>query len=674
MADAEQERLKMASNIDRLELEKQNLEAVNARTIEESRNLLDQLEGLSNAVSESDTHIQSLNETLLSTQLELQRLTVLAARTSQLEADLLSIETQNANLQHQLESKDDDQRMIMQRWQYAERTIGELHEQVEKIEKESREENERHVEVLARMERQRAVEKELDGAANRLKRNSGVVPLEASKNGSNVVSHFVKDILQDNSNLQAGIVQLRDMLMRSNEEVEDLRERMLLHQPVTADDTSSGKSTLRAELVNDPSLETTKELHVHHHYHGPARAEPPFRERMPIHRRAKKKRGVITPGVFSPTSRPGTIRSSASQTLRQTSALSATILSQTSVTVPPVAQHDTTHRWSKQSSQTQSSFAPSSIPSSPLSMYRNSSVFDYIDATLDSSRPTSPESTSLDSPMGYILHQKDGSDGSSRSFSTPIAIPLKSPPLRSISDVIHEFPQSNETESHESPVSSIRSIDRGATTEADVTSSQSSAVPNSATENDSDSFYSIIDHTHPALHRSISHESLLSISGMDIHTLHHRPSQMFVGQGFTPRSPITPSPLSASSKPVTTNTTATGRPAYQAQRHDSRRALLSSHLVASRADHATTAADKLPLGKRVGGWVWGKWGVAPMASVGDLRSRATKGSEQQGSFRARPPGVNQPGVIWGLRGPVRTPSNVEPREVDCGLLRESLVE
>jgi hypothetical protein len=41
---------------------------------------------------------------------------------------------------------------------------------------------------------------------------------------------------------------------------------------------------------------------------------------------------------------------------------------------------------------------------------------------------------------------------------------------------------------------------------------------------------------------------------------------------------------------------------------------------------------------------------------------------------ARPPGINQKGLILGLRPPVRTPSEVHARVVNEGLLRESLAE
>jgi hypothetical protein len=81
------------------------------------------------------------------------------------------------------------------------------------------------------------------------------------------------------------------------------------------------------------------------------------------------------------------------------------------------------------------------------------------------------------------------------------------------------------------------------------------------------------------------------------------------------------------------------------------------------------------LGRLVGGWVMGKWGIAPMASTGDLRAQAAGTARAKPiPFAGRPPGINQEGAIPGLRPPVRTPSEVHARVVNEGLLKESLAE
>ena len=158
VADSERERRQMMATIERLETEKLELEAKNAQTIRENRDLLDQLEQLNESVCGSDAQIQALQDTLRSTEEELQRLASLAARTQLLEAQLFDLEREQSRLQHNLDSKTIEERTAIQRWQKAERTLGDLQDQIDRIEREAREERERHVEVVARMERRMAVE------------------------------------------------------------------------------------------------------------------------------------------------------------------------------------------------------------------------------------------------------------------------------------------------------------------------------------------------------------------------------------------------------------------------------------------------------------------------------------------------------------------------------------
>src|SRR4051812_48853876 len=92
MVDAERDRLEMSAKIEKLETDKRELEAENAKTIEENRGLLDQLEGLNGTVAESEAHIKALEATLQSTHQELRRLEGLAARTHDLEVQLAQLE------------------------------------------------------------------------------------------------------------------------------------------------------------------------------------------------------------------------------------------------------------------------------------------------------------------------------------------------------------------------------------------------------------------------------------------------------------------------------------------------------------------------------------------------------------------------------------------------------
>src|SRR5690242_13472336 len=60
VAEAEENRQRLEASVNALEREKCQVLAENARIVEENRSLLEQLEGLNKAVSESDEHVQSL--------------------------------------------------------------------------------------------------------------------------------------------------------------------------------------------------------------------------------------------------------------------------------------------------------------------------------------------------------------------------------------------------------------------------------------------------------------------------------------------------------------------------------------------------------------------------------------------------------------------------------------
>ncbi|KKY19853.1 hypothetical protein UCDDS831_g05138 [Diplodia seriata] len=257
IADSEAERRRMAAKIESLEHEKADLEARNAKTVQENRALLDQLEAINNAATETDAHCHELTAALMETQEELQRMTNLASRTESLERQLAELEREQQELQNKLSNTSHDEKSAVRRWRKAEQTIAALTEQMERIEKEAKEERERHVEVVSRMERRRAVERELETAAGRLKGAAAAKAGGHDKTGTNVVSHFVKDILQDNANLQLGIVELREMLMNSNDEVERLREQLLLHQPMSEASEDPSGPTFKLHAKAAPPIEVS---------------------------------------------------------------------------------------------------------------------------------------------------------------------------------------------------------------------------------------------------------------------------------------------------------------------------------------------------------------------------------------------------------------------------------
>ncbi|CRK36107.1 hypothetical protein BN1708_016500, partial [Verticillium longisporum] len=181
MADAERDRLELTARIEQLETDKRELQADNARTVEENRALLDQLETLNNSVNSSDTRIQSLEATLLSSQQAVRRLEGAAVRAAELERHVALLEREQMQLQNTLISTESESRSALNRWKKAERGIPELQEQLERMEKETKDERERHVEAMGRVERQREMEKELNTAAGRLKGAAAAKSLDKGK-------------------------------------------------------------------------------------------------------------------------------------------------------------------------------------------------------------------------------------------------------------------------------------------------------------------------------------------------------------------------------------------------------------------------------------------------------------------------------------------------------------
>lgn len=666
MLEAEDERFKMSASVGRLEADKKELEIANAKTIQENRNLLDQLENMNNTAVISDAEIKSLTATLQSTRSELERLTILAARASELESQLLSMESEQVSLQEEVASREEDQRTAVQRWKDAERTIGQLQEQIDRIERETIDERQRHVEVVSRLERRRNVERELETAAGRLKGAAAATTLGKDYGGTNVVSHFVKDILQDNTNLQTGIVELRDMLLESNAEVENLREQMMSHQPLAS---TSGRNSfvtpLRDELAEvsrlQPVPEAAPELHVHHHYHAPGRTEKGAKERSSTLRRPKKNRSLTSSGLFTPPSGAQTPRTPINDLGVARSSSASTILSQTSVSIPSALQTSQLQALAIQSPVTRSSVAASSVPSTPQSIYRDSSVFDSLDGPLDSSRPTSPESMSSESPFFPPRHRKRSSDLSQRSFSTPILMQQHISPTIQTSE--------NTYLEREEPLSDIDTgyFNHGTIIEE----SEDEKVCLASPESGSTTVSRDLPHKphQSVLRRSNSHESILSNKEPSIPTLRSQHSQFLTRQPLKSRTSL--SITSPRIEPVINSMSASANPSLQSRGQDSQdynRSVLSGM---SSHSYEGSQNGKQTIGKRMGGWVWGKWGVAPMLSTGNLRVKVAQSVIGSAEERLRAAGERTMRVR-GVGPPIKVASKTEAEGIDERLLQESL--
>jgi len=676
IADSEKERKTMMAQVKTLKTEKQVLEKKNATVIEENRSLLVQLEAVNNAVAESDTHVTNLQATLHSTQLELQKLSHLAARTERLEQQLADFELEQATWQASLDAKDESEKSAARRCHKAERTLADLEEQIERIEREAKEERERHVAVVGRMERRHAVEKELDSAAGRLKGAAVARTAGRDPGGTNVVSHFVKDILQDNANLQMGIVELREMLQNSNDEVEGLRKQLFEHQR-TADtevvDTTPQRKDLRAELTRASS----QELHVHHHYHAPPSASKTSTIRKP----KKKRYGVLTPGHFTPpTSGYSTPRSSISY---GTPSSVATILQETAASIPQLAWK--ANRFSAQSNLTYNSILSSSGPSSPQSTTnRTSSLFDRVfsDAGHESSRPTSPDTEEPGSPPFPPINPKRASGHSFRTYSAPIVHRKGISPSTgrrsmdsTLSTSVDEAFRLNESLPGHNAIPEENETEWQDESSATVEPDSIAATPLS--DELLDPIHGHGFYTQP-LRRAASHESLLSISGMDIHTLQARPAQLLTGNGgrsFTSGAVISDATAHAT------------RPAAMSRSAASGRSLLSGMAAEQRT------ANRPSLGSKVGGWVFGRWGATPAPPTGDTRSVSSTASSNKPPSRSsasdkpavdseltpkkskpklRPPGINQSGPIFGFLPEVKQQHPPIVKSLDEEGLRSAL--
>lgn len=636
MADAERDRRELTTRIEQLEMGNKELEATNAKIIEENRNLLDQLEALNSTVNESEGHIKSLEATLLSSQQTIRRLEGETARAESLERQVILLEQEQADLQNNLSATREESRSAMFRWKRAEREINDLQEQLERIEQEATTEREHHEEMMGRIERQREMERELNTAAVRLKGAAAVKSLNYAKNGSNVVSHFVRDLLQDNANLQHGIAELREMLLNSHDEIQTLRDQMMYHQPLGDGETSTG-STLRAELEpGDPSTEPShrmsQEFHVHHHYHV-AKPDP---------KKPRKKRLGPSPGIFEPSSGsyPATPTSFPAR--------------------PPRSHSHRDSHWSVLSEQP-SDFAPSSVPSSPRSNYRTSSLFD----TVQNSFPGSP-TTSVDpmSPTWRASHRKQSSNVSTRSFQAPTHLSLTTPLNRT-------HPIIEETDAERMP--ELTTTDDSAAD--DETSSRELEKPNdnvSLLLSDTDDDLS----RSRGLHRRMSEESIISLTGgLDIHTLKSRPSQLTLRPYSSTASIVASSTVTA--QPMLSRNSANRSSALL---RDSYRSYSRSPASSTRSVTNQTAQIGTSLGKLVGWRPWGgrnEAGDTAGRTIGIAKDAKDAAHNKQLS---RPPGINQSGAIPGFAKYIAAsqkklpPPKILPDAVDQEALREGLGE
>ncbi|RVX72723.1 hypothetical protein B0A52_04121 [Exophiala mesophila] len=747
VTDSQLEHERLTTYINELEKERTNLQSTNEKIVEENRQLLTRLETVNTSLKDSDSHVKSLEALLKDCEVEVRRLSILTRRTEELELQMMDMEKERMVLSRTVEDSNKERKSTIKRWRESEMKLRQLEIELQKVEWEAKQDRERHEEIIARLERERVLERELGGAEARLKGAAAIQGINTNATGSNVVSHFVRDILQDNANLQAGIAELRELLQTSNEEVQNLREQILQHQPVDLEpsQTDGARSRPLSEQLSWASpKQVQQEVHVHHHYHAKISGK---KDRTPTIRRASRKRASIGLNML-----PSTPESSAPTTPM---AGPSRLVSSPIYPIPLQQPHPRRNRWSVQSAATGISQI-SSFPSSPRSYYdRSSTIFDRLEAGDDSSRPTSPESAADDTSSRRreskfdddfdddlaeipesdinqdeidakpLSHVSDDDKAEQDRVTDIWSTDLTPKPSQILVDKDEASPGSttNHPEANPNEDLSIASLEEPEPPDLplvhDVTSTRDStdnvdtdlSISLSQPPEEEYNFNDVLDmHNRPGLRRRGSHDSLVSISGMDIHiakrpsTSTSQASSLLKGnRAYFARSPSAARSFSAA-QPLATVTEFTALSTARSlgaadeggenasngpPRTPSRTTSMSVEALSGLAGlPVPSQAQPQPatggFGRMVGGWVRSKWGVTPVKSSGDLRAQARAQDEAPPPlpgdplsmlFGSRSPGINQPGTIPGFRTTRKPPlSGVEVNMMDEEGLKEILAE
>jgi len=685
MVDTERDRATLTSRIKQLETDKRELEAMNTRTIEENRALLDQLEELNNSVSESESRIQVLEASLQASEQTIRRLEITASRAADMERHITTLENDLEHAQNTLVNTEEESRSAVRRWRLAERTIADLQSQLDLMERGAREERERQAEVIDRMERQREIERELSTAAGRLKgaaavKSLGFGPQSSTGAGtSTVVSHFVRDLLQDNANLQLGIAELRELLANSSDEIQVLRERLSLHQPIHETSPAALVSNLRAEL-GAPQSPPSREVHIHHHYH----VTPKQENRKPKRRRQgmNSLSGFMppTPEHSSPTLPPTAREQWQRQAIHDPYSPRSPITNE--------SETESSVRWSRASNLI-SEFALSTLSSSPQSNPRLS-MFDGSMA-LDSDGPPSP-STSIDPLSPTPKSDGNGMQMPVMPLSSNFQGFMPSSPYpactTALSLGIVELSQPSLPVQHPENVGedTVEEVDDDDDSSTRTTTERDSPRAEVGQLEEVDDMSSPPSPLQPVLRRTVSHESIMSLSGgLDIHTLKNRPSQLTLCH-------------LGSAQAIVTGITA--QPTLSTLGGKRGSAVLRDSLAAlpSPTPQQTPGSSFGTLGKWRG---WRPWGgrastggdegsnnnddpptndtSAETETAVSVRIRPKPATKEREKDIIRTPGINQPGAIPGFqeywaasqrrRG---APSKVQPDTVDRAALKDIL--
>ncbi|RMD39573.1 hypothetical protein DV735_g5552, partial [Chaetothyriales sp. CBS 134920] len=556
VAKAREENERLSATIADLQSKREELQTANERIVAENRELVEQLDAINACYRSSDQAAKSLEQQLKCVELEIGQLTIRARRAEELEACVQDLHLERTTLKGKLEEAEVESRTVLARWRESERKIKQLESELDKIEWESKAQRQKHDEAVALLEHERVVDRALSGAEARLKGAAAVHEIEQGTSNTSVVSSFVRDILKDNATLQAGILELRELLQSSNDEVQNLRQQVMFHQPVEdthpadqlpdllpLDQQRGWSEPTPAAAMRQP------EFHVHHHYHAKLTSK---RDRTSGHSKTPRRRSALRSVVTPRTSLPSS---------------------------PDLPLGHTQARRSRSSAYFSAAGESimSSMPSTPRSAFdRYSSIFDRLDPSEESSRPTSPESaagflssgpdseTWLDMKkrrLDYfdaVAESEDQAemaveDMEEGSLSVELSkLQTQRPEEESVDPSPTCLSPSQPSGGHALP--EPRHPDKMETNDgvdgetATVSAGPSCYAGSSSEEAD---FRSQLPLRRPFLHHSGSHDSLVSISGMDIH-IAKRPTASLLKGANSAHFPILPSSVRriSASQPV----------------------------------------------------------------------------------------------------------------------------
>lgn len=246
VAETAKELANRSTQICDLEDKNESLREENSRIAAENDGLFSRIDVLNRSVDESEAQLSSLTATLRRTEAESQRLKTLAARTETLEEQLSGLETELEALQSTLETTVEEERVTKHRWRESQRVIFDLEAQVEMIEREA---------TMDGSRRQRSHNHPVERHRPHRSVTESIKPKPAlGTSATDAVTKFLKEVIEENARLQMNTAELEAMLVRSQEESEQLRDQVAASSPIredSADVIVQPERSLDQELQND---------------------------------------------------------------------------------------------------------------------------------------------------------------------------------------------------------------------------------------------------------------------------------------------------------------------------------------------------------------------------------------------------------------------------------------